>query len=81
MLSWKQNVSGLNSRNIIISLKDFCLEFHNFVYCTQSCKIYILVLIGALLYTYTQHVGEAKVFQLSSSLGIYRTNRLLIIII
>jgi len=52
MLSWKQNVSGLNSRNIRISLSDSHLEFHDFIYYIYSCKICILILIRELLHRY-----------------------------
>ena len=43
MLSWKQNALGLNLRNIRISLRDFFLEFYNFIYYIQPFKIYDLV--------------------------------------
>jgi len=38
MLSWKQNVPWLNSRNVKMSLRDSCLGFHDFWYCSQSYK-------------------------------------------
>jgi len=50
MLSWKQYIPGLNSRNLRTPLRDFYLEFHNFIYYKYLYRICILVLIERLLY-------------------------------
>jgi len=35
-----------------MSLRDFFLEFHNFIYCIQPFKMYDLVLMEESLYKY-----------------------------
>ena len=63
MLSWKQNVSGLNSRNGRISLRDSHLGFYNFIYYTHLCRICVLVSIGEL-----QHRHANRLFGRNLSL-------------
>jgi len=54
MLFWKQNAPGLNSKNVRIFLRDSLFGFQDFLYCAQSNKICLFILIEYSLHIYAK---------------------------
>ena len=54
ILSWKQNTSGLNSKNIRILLRDSFFRFQDFLFYIQSNKMILSVSIEYSLHIYVK---------------------------
>ena len=59
--SQKENTSRLNLRNIRTSLRNSCLEFHNFIYYSHLYTICVLVSIEELPYEYHVFIYKSKI--------------------
>ena len=53
----------MDSRNVSMSLSDFLLEFHDFIYCTHLFRICVLVLMRKSSYRHTNNLLEKNLSQ------------------